>query len=205
MIEHDTTAHQTTAHETTHRTTTGGRAGHRTGRTLLGASLAAGLTLALAGAGTAQAAGSAARSTPTCAASALKATFGERLGGGMNHQGVVLRLRNLSGSSCDLRGFPGLGLEDAAHRTLPSHTAWGDTWYVKDPGKKTLTLKDGESAEAVLAWTHANTGTSEAVHASALRITPPASTAYKTLAFPEWVDHGDLTVTALARHITVTG
>ncbi|MDT0439630.1 MULTISPECIES: DUF4232 domain-containing protein [Streptomyces] len=192
-------------HENSHRTTTA-RTGRRTGRVLLGAAAAGGLTLALAGAGTAQAAAQpAAASTPTCAASALKATFGERLAGGMNHQGVVLRLRNLSGTTCALRGFPGVGLENAAHTALSSHTTWGDTWYAQNPGKKTLALKDGQSAEAVLAWTHANTGTSEAVHASSLRITPPASTTYKTLAFPEWVDHGDLTVTALARHIDVSG
>ncbi|MFF0135598.1 DUF4232 domain-containing protein [Streptomyces sp. NPDC005227] len=73
------------------------------------------------------------------------------------------------------------------------------------PGTKTLTLKDGESAEAVVSWTHANTGTSQAVHAAYLEITPPAATRHKTLAFPEWVDNGNLSVTALAKHIDVSG
>jgi hypothetical protein len=41
------------------------------------------------------------------------------------------------------------------------------------------------------------------VHAAYLEITPPASTQHKTLALPQWVDHGDLSVTALAKHITV--
>ncbi|MEU9448100.1 DUF4232 domain-containing protein [Streptomyces sp. NPDC048277] len=173
------------------------------GRTAL--AVAAVVGLGIVGVGTASAAGpSSAQAAPTCSASALKATFGKQLGGGMNHQGVVIRLRNLSGRTCALRGYPGLGLENSAHRALTTHTHWGDTWYAKDPGKKTLVLQDGQSAEAVVAWTHANTGTSGAVHASYLEITPPASKQHKTLAFPEWVDHGDLSVTALARHIDVT-
>ncbi|WP_316776529.1 DUF4232 domain-containing protein [Streptomyces sasae] len=173
------------------------------GRTALAAVAVVGLGIAWAG--TASAAGtSSAKATPTCSAAALKATFGQQLAGGMNHEGVVIRLRNLSGKTCALRGYPGLGLENSAHRALTTHTHWGNTWYAKDPGKKTLVLKDGQSAEAVVAWTHANTGTSGAVHASYLEITPPASTQHKTLAFRQWVDHGDLSVTALAGHIDVT-
>ncbi|MCX5136676.1 DUF4232 domain-containing protein [Streptomyces sp. NBC_00340] len=199
-------------HSTADQTGVSGSTGDsRPDRRLRRAALAAAAAaaLGLTGAGVAQAAGGsgagAAKATPTCAASALKGTFGEKLAGGMNHQGVVVRLHNLSGTTCALRGFPGLGLENAAHRTLSSHTHWGDTWYAADPGTRTLTLKDGESAEAVVSWTHANTGTSQAVHAAYLEITPPAATRHKTLAFPEWVDHGDLSVTALAKHIDVTG
>lgn len=185
----------------------GGRLGHRRlGRALLTVTAVAGL--AAAGVGAAQAAGgsgaSAAKTTPTCAASALKVTFGQELAGGMNHQGVVIKFRNLSGTTCALRGYPGLGLENSAHHALTSHTHWGDTWYTASPAKKTLTLKDGESAEAVASWSHANAGTRDAVHAAYLEITPPASTRHKTLAFPQWVDHGDLKITALAKHIKVT-
>ncbi|MEV5955090.1 DUF4232 domain-containing protein [Streptomyces sp. NPDC051987] len=187
-------------------TTTPDRTGRGLGRTVLAAAAVA--ALGLAAAGTAEAASASgtitARTTPTCSAAALKATFGQGLAGGMNHQGVVIRLRNLSGKTCALRGYPGLGLENSRHKAITTHTHWGDTWYAKDPGKKTLVLRDGQSAEAVVAWTHANTGTSGAVHASYLEITPPASTKHKTLAFPQWVDHGDLSVTALARHIDVS-
>ncbi|MEU2423100.1 DUF4232 domain-containing protein [Streptomyces sp. NPDC007851] len=193
----------TTDRTTLARPTSRRRTGRGLGRTLLAVTALAGLGLAWAGTAEAADAGTA-RATPTCSAGALKATFGQGLAGGMNHQGVVIRLRNLSGRTCVLRGYPGLGLENSAHKALTTHTHWGDTWYAKDPGKKTLVLKDGQSAEAVVAWTHANTGTSDAVHASYLEITPPASTRHKTLAFPEWVDHGDLSVTALARHIDVT-
>ncbi|MFE9603599.1 DUF4232 domain-containing protein [Streptomyces hokutonensis] len=180
------------------------RADRRFGRTVIGLAAVAGLGLA-AWASTADAAtSSTARATPTCSAAALKAGFGRGLAGGMNHQGVVITLRNLSGRTCALRGYPGLGLENSAHKKLTAHTHWGNTWYAHNPGKKTLVLKDGQSAEAVVAWTHANTGTSGAVRASFLEITPPGATQHKTLAFPQWVDHGDLSVTALARHINVT-
>ncbi|MFF4310016.1 DUF4232 domain-containing protein [Streptomyces sp. 900105755] len=194
----------------THSTDTAGSAGRHRARRGIGRAKLAGGAAALAGlglvwAGTANAATpAAANATPTCSAAALKATFGQGLAGGMNHQGVVIRLRNLSGKTCALRGYPGLGLENSKHKAITTHTHWGNTWYAKDPGKKTLVLKDGQSAEAVVAWTHANTGTSGAVHASYLEITPPASTQHKTLAFPQWVDHADLSVTALARHINVT-
>ncbi|MFD8816592.1 DUF4232 domain-containing protein [Streptomyces sp. NPDC059627] len=194
----------------TYSTDTSGTAGRHRARRGFSRAKVAGAAAALAGlglvwAGTANAATpSTAKATPTCSAAALKATFGKQLAGGMNHQGVVINLRNLSGKTCALRGYPGLGLENSKHKAIKTHTHWGNTWYAKDPGKKTLTLKDGESAEAVVAWTHVNTGTSGAVHASFLEITPPASTQHKTLAFPNWVDHADLSVTALAKHINVT-
>lgn len=202
MSDRHSTADQTAVSGST----SDSRPDRRLRRTAL--AVAAAAALGLTGAGVAQAAGAggagAAKSTPTCAVAALKATFGEKLAGGMNHQGVVVKLRNLSGTACALRGFPGLGLENSAHKTLSSHTHWGDTWYAGNPGTKTLMLRDGESAEAVVSWTHANTGTPQAVHAAYLEITPPAATRHKTLAFPEWVDNGNLSVTALAKHIDVT-
>lgn len=190
--------------QTAVRPAAGARGNRRISRAVLAGAAVAGL--GLAGTAVAQAApasATSAKATPTCSASALKATFGQKLAGGMNHQGVVINLRNLSGRTCALRGYPGLGLENSAHKTLASHTHWGDTWYAASPAKKTLILKDGESAEAVISWSHANTGTSGAVHASYLQVTPPAATQHKTLAFPQWVDNGDLKVTALARHIDV--
>ncbi|GGY08677.1 DUF4232 domain-containing protein [Streptomyces minutiscleroticus] len=196
---------------TTYRNTTDwtprNRTSHRLDRTALAA--AAVVALGLAGAGTAQAADahgtSAAKTAPACSPAAFKTLFGRPLAGGMNHQGVFIKLRNLSGSTCALRGYPGLALENSAHKTLPSHTHRGDTWYATSPGEKNLILKDGESAEAIVSWTHANTGTSDAVRASYLRVALPGAARYTTLAFPQWVDHGDLRTTALAKHIDVAG
>lgn len=176
----------------------------RTGRRALGTGLAvaAVAALTLTGAATAQAQ-THTTATPTCAVSGLSASFGRQLAGGMNHQGVILELKNTSRHTCALRGYPGLGLENSTHKVLASKVHWGSTWYAADPGKKTLTVAPGKSVQAVLAWTHANTGTSGARHAAYLEITPPASTKHLTLKFPQWVDNGDLDVTALASHITV--
>ncbi|MEU0255857.1 DUF4232 domain-containing protein [Streptomyces sp. NPDC006184] len=172
------------------------------GRAILAVTTAAGL--GIAGTGAARAAGTGtATAAPTCAVSHLSASFGKQLAGGMNHQGVVVKLTNTGARTCLLRGYPGLGLENAAHRTLRSTTHWGDTWYAKSPAKSTLTLRKGGSAEAVIAWTHANTGTPDAVRAAYLQVTPPAASSHKTLAFPQWVDQGDLQVTALAYRIDV--
>ncbi|SEE28218.1 Protein of unknown function [Streptomyces sp. 2231.1] len=173
-------------------------------RAALAVTAAAGLGITAAGVAGATGTGAAA-STPTCSVAGLSASFGQQLAGGMNHQGVVLKLKNVGARTCLLRGYPGLGLENGTHRTLPSTTHWGDTWYAKSPAKSTLTLHRGQSAEAVVAWTHANTGTSDAVHASYLQVTPPAATSHKTLKFPQWVDNGDLNVTALAYRIPVDG
>ncbi|MFF9087535.1 DUF4232 domain-containing protein [Streptomyces sp. NPDC014991] len=188
----------------TPRAATAARSGRRRhlGRAMLAVATAAGL--GVAGTGAARAAGTGtAAATPTCSVSDLSASFGEQLAGGMNHQGVVLELTNTTARTCLLRGYPGLGLEDAAHRTLHSTTHWGDTWYAKSPAKSTLTLRKGGSVEAVMAWTHANTGTPDAVRAAYLQVTPPAASSHRTLTFPQWVDHGDLQVTALAYRIDV--
>ncbi|MDO0924288.1 DUF4232 domain-containing protein [Streptomyces sp. TG1A-8] len=197
------TQHQSRTPRTATATRTGRRRPHLVRATLAATTVAA---LGVAGAGAAQAAGAAtATATPTCSVSGLSASFGESLAGGMNHQGVVVKLRNTSARTCLLRGYPGLGLEDSAHRTLHSTTHWGDTWYTRSPAKSTLTLRKGQSAEAVISWTHANTGTPDAVHAAYLQITPPAATGHKTLGFPQWVDSGDLRVTALAYRVHVDG
>lgn len=143
--------------------------------------------------------------TPTCATSGLSASLGENLAGGMMHEGAVLKLKNTTDHSCALRGYPGLGLEDSEHNTLASDVTWGDTYYAQDPGKKTLTLEAGQSAESVIAWSHANTGTSDAQHAAYLVVTPPASTTHKTLKLDTWVDNGDLDVTPVAYSYDVTG
>jgi hypothetical protein len=176
-------------------------------RSLVAAVTAAG-ALGLAGAGPgagAFASAPAAAATPTCTASGLSASLHHGLAGGMNHQGVELRLKNTSGHTCALRGYPGLGLENARHKTLKSTTTWGSTWYADNPGTSTIALKPGQSAQAVIAWTHADEGTSGARHAAYLQVTPPASTTHKTVKFTAWVDNGKLSVTALARSVPLRG
>ncbi|GAA3757308.1 DUF4232 domain-containing protein [Streptomyces tremellae] len=175
----------------------------RTAAVALGAVVLAGT----AAAGVAQAAPAAAHGSavPTCSASGLQVSLHRNLAGGMNHQGAVIQFKNTGSRTCALLGYPGLGLENSKHQALASKTVWGNTWYAASPAKKAVSLAPGQSAEAVAAWTHVNTGTSGATHAAYLEVTPPASTVHKTLTFDQWVDGGELNITAVARTVPLNG
>ncbi|MEV5242547.1 DUF4232 domain-containing protein [Streptomyces cinnamoneus] len=168
---------------------------------------AAGAALALATAvGPAHAATSAADRTETavatCGTSDLRIGAAERLGGGMNHAGVTLELTNASGRTCALRGYPGLGLEDARHTPLPTRTVRGSTWYADDPGNRLVVLGPGRAAQANVSWTHTGTQPRKAAY---LQVTPPAATTHRTIALDDVVDFGELHVTAVAHRVPVRG
>ncbi|MGW1076415.1 DUF4232 domain-containing protein [Streptomyces sp. NPDC002537] len=165
------------------------------------------LSVGLATGAVAQGAPSTASSTAaaglaTCAAGDLGVSFADRLGGGMSHAGGTLEFRNTSGRECALRGYPGLGLENAQHQELSSHAIRGNTWYADDPGNKVVRIRPGGTAQAVVAWTHSGT---EARQAAYLRVTPPAATAYRTIELGDLVDNGDLHITAVATTVPVRG
>ncbi|MCF3961985.1 DUF4232 domain-containing protein [Streptomyces fuscigenes] len=172
----------------------------RTSRTVAAAATGA-LLLAGTTAATAAATPAAAR-TPTCRTADLSGKLTEPLAGGMNHAGNRLVLTNTGGRTCALRGYPGLGLENAGHRGLPTKAQWGSTWYAADPGVRTLTLAPGRQAQAVVSWTH--TG-NRAGAASYLEITPPASTSHLTVPFRQQVDGGTMQVTALSTNVPLRG
>ncbi|MCC2274135.1 DUF4232 domain-containing protein [Streptomyces sp. ET3-23] len=163
------------------------------------AALAAGTVVTGASAATA----ATGETTATCQTSGLRAeltaTDPDQIG--MSHRGKLLRLTNTSDRTCALRGYPGLELEDAGHRPLGADTRWGSTYFVQDPGKQTLFLQPGRSAEADLVWAVAD-GTRD-LRASYLEITPPASADHLTIPFEERVTNGVLSVTALAYRISV--
>lgn len=142
----------------------------------------------------------AAATTRTCTASDLGISFHNRLGGGMNHAGGTLEFKNTSSSACALRGYPGLGLENAHHDGLPARAIRGNTWYADDPGNKVVRIQPGGTAHAVVAWTHSGTA---AQQAACLRVTPPAATSYRTVELGDAVDNGELHVTAVATTVPV--
>ncbi|MFI1968593.1 hypothetical protein BLA24_05920 [Streptomyces cinnamoneus] len=167
-----------------------------------GAAMALAAATLVTGAGAASAAP--AEAAATCGTSGLRASLADKSPGGqsgMSHEGTVLTLTNTSDHTCALRGYPGLGLEDARHGPLETHTSWGSTYFIPDPGKQTLRLRPGESAEAGLAWAHADAPTM--VQARYLEITPPASRDHLTVPFDKTVTNGDLSVTAFARTVDV--
>ncbi|MFD0385513.1 DUF4232 domain-containing protein [Streptomyces stramineus] len=101
-----------------------------------------------------------------------------------------------------MRGYPGVGLENARHASLPTRTVWGATWYADDPGKQLVLLKPGEAAQANVAWTHSG---SDAQQADYLRVTPPGATTYRTVPLGDLVDHGEVHITAVAHKVPVRG
>jgi len=146
----------------------------------------------------------AATSVPRCSAQNLSASLhGAQIGRGY-HVGFILTLTNTGQRSCSLYGYPGLGLQDWHHHAVSSHTFWGSTWFDRDPGRQLIVLSPGETASASLAWT-SGALRGGAVDAAYLVVTPPndyghlvAGPFSRSMAVP--VYHGDLHVTAMARH-----
>ena len=146
----------------------------------------------------------AAASVPRCAVQDLSGSLhGGQVGRGYR-VGFILALTNTGQRSCSLYGYPGLGLQDWHHHAVQSHTFWGPTWFDRDPGRQLIVLSPGETASASLAWT-SGALRGGAVDAAYLVVTPPndyghlvAGPFSRSMAVP--VYHGDLHVTAMARH-----
>src|ERR1700759_484664 len=57
---------------------------------------------------------------------------------GLGNRGFILTLTDVSGDSCRLAGYPGLGLRDAAGRALRTRTRPGPTYFDRDPGRRVI-------------------------------------------------------------------
>jgi hypothetical protein len=168
------------------------------------AALAAGATAALASQD-----GSAATARAAATDSAVPRCVTEQLSAGLHgsqaglgNRGFILTLTNTGNSSCALYGYPGLGLENASHRVLPSHTRWGSTYFDTDPGRSLIVLSPGETASADVAYFSGTGGPTDSV-ATYLEVTPPNAYLHLTVRIPGApvrIDRGRLSVTAMARH-----
>lgn len=156
-------------------------------------------TAALAAtAGTAAATTTAASSVPLCITESLSASLrGEETAKG-SWVGYILTLTNEGSKSCSLYGYPGVGLENAQHHTVSSHTAWSSTVFDADQGRHLIILSPGETASASFAF---RTGTnSDSVNASYLEVTPPNAVDHLATPLSARIYHGDLYVTSVATH-----
>ncbi len=139
----------------------------------------------------------AASSVPRCLTSHLSAGLhGSQVG--LSNRGFILTLTNTGGTACTVDGYPGLGIEDAGHTVLPSHTHWGSTYFNSDPGPSRIVLSPGETASADFAF-----GTGAGNQAAYLEITPPNDLQHLTVPIPGGpiqIVGGRLFVTAMARH-----
>jgi Protein of unknown function (DUF4232) len=169
---------------------------------LAAAATSAALASQAASAGTARAAAPATRAAiPRCTVGSLSAGL-HGAQAGLANRGMILTLTNTGNRSCTLDGYPGLGLEDSSHNAVPSHTHWGGTYFDQDPGPAVIVLSPGETASADLAYV-VGAGTSSDSVATYLQVTPPNAFSHLTVPIPgapERIDHGNLFVTAMARH-----
>ena len=121
---------------------------------------------------------------------------------GLANRGFILTLTNTGSTSCSLYGYPGLGLESARHKALPSHTFWGSTYFDRDPGRSLIVLSPGETASADVAYGADGTA-AHSVTATYLEVTPPNAYLHLTVRIPGApvvIYRGNLHVTAVARH-----
>jgi hypothetical protein len=121
---------------------------------------------------------------------------------GLGNRGFIVTLTDVSGISCRLDGYPGLGLRDAAGRPLRTTTRPGPTYFDPDPGRRPIVLSPGETVSADVAFGVAGSR-ANSVLASYLEITPPGGHRPFALRIPygpALVYRGRVDATALARH-----
>ena len=125
---------------------------------------------------------------------------------GQGQGGFILTLTNKSGGACSLKGYPGLGLQNARHHEVRSRTHWGPTYFAADPGRHLIVLSPGETASASIGFVYA--GHRKAAHATYLEVTPPNAYRHAVITIPDGIGKistADLYVTAMARHTPYQG
>jgi Protein of unknown function (DUF4232) len=116
---------------------------------------------------------------------------------------ILVTMTNFGKAPCSVYGYPGLGLLDASHHTLPpTQTHWGSTYFARDAGPSLIVLAPRQSAQANIAL-----GWRPTPWATYLEITPPGEYHHDLVSIPLWLDTagmhgglgGDLTATAMTR------
>lgn len=111
-----------------------------------------------------------------------------------------IAFRNRGAHTCFVFGYPGLGLENAAHGALPSRVTWGSTPARRDPRPHKVILQPGRAAFANLSWSDVPVRSERCVQPRWLAVTPPDEFTHRHVPFRAPVcSHGHLTVTALSR------
>ncbi len=145
--------------------------------------------------------------SPLAAAPPRCATTGLQVSQGLNQAAAgtvstVFALRNASGRTCLLGGYPGM-----AFRVQGNDNEWkyvtvrrGGSTAFRDPGAKVITLAPGGSASYSLAYTVPQTSTCK--RTGQVQVTPPGATTSLTLRTPGqnaiWVCPGmPITVSAV--------
>ncbi len=92
---------------------------------------------------------------------------------GAGHVGIQYRMRNISGRTCRLYGYPGAVLLDANFSTLPTHLRRSVGYLGGSPRARLVVLSPGMSAYFFLEWVHFPSPGQTCPPARYLMITPP--------------------------------
>ncbi len=141
----------------------------------------------------------AAAAPPRCATTGLQVSQGLNQGGA-GTASTVFALRNASGRTCLLGGYPGMAFRTATGTLLRGTVRRGGSTAFRDPGAKVITLAPGGSASYSLAYTDPQTSTCR--RTGQVQVTPPGATTSLTLRTPGqnaiWVCPGmPMTVSAV--------
>lgn len=129
-----------------------------------------------------------------------------RSGAAAGSYALDVALQNRSRHACYVYGYPGLGLQDAHHRTMPARVTWGSSIARRDPGRHRVVLRPGRAAYASLSASDVPFGGEHCRPSGWLEVTPPDERSFRLVRFTAPAcDHGHLTVTALSATRTPRG
>ncbi len=117
-----------------------------------------------------------------------------------------IAFQNRTRHACFVYGYPGLGLQDAHHRVMPSRVTWGSSIARRDPGRRRVVLRPGRAAFASLSASDVPVGDEHCRSSRWLEVTPPDERSFRLVRFTgPACGHGHLTVTALSATRTPRG
>ena len=153
------------------------------------------------------AAGSAGGTTPLsrCHTAGLH-VYRLRSGAAAGSYAFDIAVQNRSDYVCFVYGYPGLGLQDAHHRVMPSRITRGSSIARRDPGPHRVVLGPGRAAFASVSASDVPFGNEHCRPSAWLEVTPPDERSFRLVRFiGPACDHGHLTVTALSATRTPRG
>ena len=127
-------------------------------------------------------------------------------GGAAGSYAFDIAFQNRRGYACFVYGYPGLGLQDAHRRVMPSHVTWGSSIARRDPKPRRVVLMPGRAAFASVSASDVPFGNERCRPSAWLEVTPPDERSFRLVRFRgPACDHGHLTVTALSAKRTRGG
>ena len=110
-------------------------------------------------------------------ASCTASQLAEELGpddAAMGHVGQVVSFKNISTTTCTLKGYPGLRMFDAAGQLIPTEVTDGPSYIVPALPDKVVVLTAGSEASFDVGYSDATGyGTAECPTSSQVAVTPP--------------------------------